>query len=79
MAIYRLLQDTGFAPERIKMMTSVYEDVLKELHLVDREDPITDMVARAVFDVTAWGEVDPIRLRDEVLKQLSEKKESSDQ
>jgi hypothetical protein len=39
MPIRPLLQQHSFTPEEISMLTSVFEDALRELRLVDRNDP----------------------------------------
>ena len=64
MAIYRLLQNTAFGPEHIAVMTEAFEDVCRELGLAEREDPLRDIVARAIIDCAQKGERDAIRLRE---------------
>ena len=46
MAIYRLLKFAAFDPEMIASMTAAYEDALRVLRLADRQDPITELVAK---------------------------------
>jgi hypothetical protein len=46
MAIYRLLQNSAFAPEDITALVAAYEDCLRILKLSDRSDPITAVVAK---------------------------------
>jgi hypothetical protein len=48
MAIYRLIAKGSFGPEEIKAMTATYEAALLDLGLVDRDDPITEIVAMAI-------------------------------
>jgi hypothetical protein len=62
MAIYRLIRESVFEPEAIERMTVAYENVLKVLQLTDREDPITELVARKIIDFARAGEIDPERL-----------------
>src|SRR5206468_2712463 len=61
--IYRLLKDEPFEPEHVALMGHVFEDVLRTLGLVDREDPITRLVARRVIELAQAGERDPVRLK----------------
>jgi hypothetical protein len=68
--IIRLLQNRAFAPEDIAILTAVFEDTLRELGLVDRNDPATETVARKVIEMAQRGERDPIRLRRLVLDSL---------
>ena len=70
MAIYRLLQnDNAFAPETVKAMTSAYESLLRSLRC-DRADPITEIIAKKIFEIAQTGERDPERIRTLALKEL---------
>jgi hypothetical protein len=62
--IYELLrrQDV-FSPEEVAMLGNVFEDVLKVLGLVDRQDPLTTAVAQKVIELRAAGVRDPERLK----------------
>src|SRR5262245_9746071 len=60
--IYRLLGAGAFEPEMITMR-GVFEDVLRTLGLVDRQDPLTTMIARKVIELAQDGERDPDRLK----------------
>ena len=64
MAIYRLLRDAVFAPDAVSAMVTAFEDTLRELKLADRDDPITELIARLIIDCAKDGERDPIKLRD---------------
>jgi hypothetical protein len=64
MAIYRLLRDAVFAPDAVSAMVTAFEDTLRELKLTDRDDPITELIARLIIDCAKDGERDPIKLRD---------------
>jgi hypothetical protein len=64
MAIYRLLRDAVFAPDAVSAMVTAFEDTLRELKLTDRDDPITELIARLIIDCAKDGERDPVKLRD---------------
>ena len=64
MAIYKLLQGSAFQPEHCEAMGIVYEKLLKELGLKDRNDPMCEMIAQKVIDLGQGGESDPDRLHD---------------
>ena len=64
MPIYRLLQSSDFEPDHVAVMTAAFEDVCRELRLAQREDPIRDIVARAIIECAQTGERDIIRLRE---------------
>jgi len=69
-AIYRLLQGSAFGPEEISRVTAAYEDALRALKLVDRTDPITEIVAKKIFEIAQTGERDPVRITELALKEL---------
>jgi hypothetical protein len=66
--IYRLIQTGVFAPEVVAMMGDVFEDVLKTLGLVDREDPITQLIAHRIVELVQSDEDDPVRLKQLTLE-----------
>jgi hypothetical protein len=70
MPIVRLLQNEAFGPDDITVITAAFEDALKSLGLVDRTDPLTTLVAKAIIVCAQTGERDRIRLRDCALKSL---------
>jgi hypothetical protein len=68
MPIYRLIrEETAFSPEDIAAITTAYEDVLLRLGLVNRADPVAEMVARKAIELARQGERDPKRLGDQIL------------
>ena len=69
MAIFRLLKFASFSPETIACMTAAYEDALRVLR-VDRQHPITELVAKKIILVTQLGESDPKRIRARALEEL---------
>ena len=70
MPIIRLLEREAFSPEDIKVLTAAFEDVLRELELIDRTDPLTELVAKKIIECAQTGLRDPVRLRDCALKSL---------
>ena len=70
MAIYRLIANGSFEPEEIEVMTAAYEAALSDLRLVDRDDPITEVVASAIVSITSRGERDPATIKDRALNAL---------
>ena len=70
MAIYRLLKFSAFDPEEIACMTAAYEDALRGLQLANRQDPITELVAKKIIEVAQAGERSPDRLREKALSEL---------
>jgi hypothetical protein len=72
MPIYRLIKREAFAPEHVEVITAAFEEVCRELGLAQREDPLRDIVARAIIKCAQTGEHDRARLRkcahDEIKK-----------
>ena len=64
MPIYALLRrQDDFTPEEVTILGSVFEDVLQTLGLVDRKDPLTEMVAKKVVELATAGIREPDRLK----------------
>jgi hypothetical protein len=70
MALYRIFQTGVFEPEEIEIMSAAYEDALSVLQLANRQDPITELVARKIIAVARSGERDPTCIRELALKEL---------
>ena len=43
---------------------------LIELQLIDRNDPLTELIAKAIVNVTATGERDPENIKERALNAL---------
>jgi hypothetical protein len=70
MAIYRLIASKSFGPDEIEPMIAAYESALVELRLTNRDDPVTEDIAKAIVNVTATGERDPVKIRERALNAL---------
>jgi len=70
MAIYRLIASGSYGPDDIKAMTAAYESALIEIGVADRDDPLTEMLAKFVLTVTATGERDPEKIKERALHAL---------
>jgi hypothetical protein len=65
-----LLEGAAFDDRAVKTMTTAFEDVLRELKLTNREDPITEVVARKIIELYTTGTHDADQLRDVALKDI---------
>ena len=64
MPIYELLRRQGsYEPEDVAMLGKVFDDVLQTLGLVERKDPVTEMVAKKLVELAKTGVRDPLRLK----------------
>jgi hypothetical protein len=69
-AIYRLIASGPFDPDEIKAMAAAYEAALIDLQLIDRNEPLTELIAKAIVTVTATGERDPENIKERALNAL---------
>ena len=73
MTIRRLLKNNGFAgPEEVERLNSAYRDVLRSLRLVDRNDPIAEIVARTVIGIDAMGVREPSEISKIAIRRLAQ-------
>jgi hypothetical protein len=61
-----------FEPEDVNLMTTVYEDVLKAFSLIERTDPVTELIAKTVLEMVQTGERDPARLKELTIKAIED-------
>ncbi|MBR0773441.1 hypothetical protein JQ625_01220 [Bradyrhizobium diazoefficiens] len=59
MTVFRLLGSSSASPEEIKQLGIAYRKTLHGLCLVDRNDPVSEMVARRVIEIAGTGIRDP--------------------
>jgi hypothetical protein len=69
-AIYRLLSGGAFDPAAITAMTATYERVCMALEIADREDPLTEIIAKKIIERAKAGELDVVRLCEAALSEL---------
>ena len=69
LALQRLVQDEGgvFGPDEIAIMTTAFEQIIQDLRLTQRDDPIAEMAAKLVIELVRNGERDPEKLRKHVV------------
>jgi len=66
--LQQLLNQQSFGPDEIKVLSSVFEEALRELRLVDRTDPATLLVAKRIMNLRSRASVIPTRLREGAVK-----------
>ena len=64
MPINRLLMDGKFKPEEIERLNRAYVLALRSLHLVERNDPLTELIARKIVEIGATGMLDPVDIAE---------------
>ena len=70
MAIYKLIANGSFGPDEIKVMTEAYEGALIDLGIANRDDPVTELIAKSIDNVTASGERNPILVKERAVNAL---------
>jgi len=70
MPINRLLNGSGLGPEEVGRLNRAYTYALRQLQLVDRNDPIVDIVAKKIIEIGATGISDPEEISKTAVKQL---------
>jgi hypothetical protein len=70
MTIRRLLKDRKLAPEETRRLNLAYKRTLRLLYLVDRNDPITELVAKKIIDIGLADVHDPAEICKIAVKQL---------
>ena len=70
MAIYRLTASGSFGPDEIGIMTAAYENALTDLRMVDRNGPLTELIAKTIVSVTATGERNPEKIKTRAINAL---------
>ncbi len=69
MSINPVFGSTELQPEDLKRLELAYKYTLRSLSLVDRNDPLTRIVAEKIVEVGA-SERDPWKISEIVVKQL---------
>jgi hypothetical protein len=64
MPILRLLQEAAFDAATVQIMTSVFDDIVREMKLA-RTDPIATTIAKNIIKLAQTGERDAARLREQ--------------
>jgi hypothetical protein len=78
--IHDILRRQGvFAPDEIAMLGNVFEDLLQTLSLVDRKDPITEMVAKKLVEFATSGVRDPDRLKTLTIQAFTQQQQQQQQ
>ena len=70
MPITRFLTDGNFTPEQRHVLELAFNGALRKLNLVDRNDPICEMVARKVIEIGATGVTNAVAISELAFRQL---------
>ena len=70
MAIYRLLKNSTLEPEEIACIKKAYEQALRTLCVKDRDDPLTEMIAKQIIKIAQAGVHDAAQLSALAVEEL---------
>jgi hypothetical protein len=70
MPIYRLLQNLPMGPEEISRLTNAYEQALRSIGIVDRGDPLAELLARKIIEVAQTGVREPADISAQAIKEI---------
>jgi hypothetical protein len=70
MPIYRLLQNMPKGPEDIRRLTTAFEQALRALGIVDRGDPLAELVARKIIEIAQTGIRQPAGISAQAVKEI---------
>jgi hypothetical protein len=70
MAIYLHLQTHTMGPKEVNRITEAYERALRVLCVKDRDDPLTEMIAKKIIEVAQTGIKDPAQISALAIKEL---------
>lgn len=70
MAIYRLLKNCTMEPNEISRISEDYEEALRILCVKDRDDPLTEMIAKRIIKIAQTGIKDAAQISALAIKEL---------
>jgi uncharacterized protein YjbJ (UPF0337 family) len=70
MAIHRLLKNCPLEPKEISHVIAAYEQALYTLCVKDRDDPLTEMIAKKIIKIAQSGFHDPAQISAQAIKEL---------
>jgi hypothetical protein len=65
-----LNQNPSDGAGRDSVLTDAYEHTLRKLNLVERSDPITQLIAKKIIEIHQRGERNPQKLSELTIKEL---------
>ena len=70
MAIYRFLRTEAYEPQDVERLAHAYEIALIQLGLKDRNDPLTEVIAKLIIKIGQTGEHSPEEICAIALRKL---------
>jgi hypothetical protein len=70
MTIHNLFKNSPFGPEEIRVLATAYEQTLSALGLKQREDRLTELVAKKIISISQTGVRDASILAERAIAEL---------
>jgi hypothetical protein len=70
MTIRHFLREGPLGPQEQQLLELVYRRTLQRLNLVDRGDPVCEMIARKIIDVRKRGATNAIAISELAIREL---------
>lgn len=70
MVIYRILQNSPLGPEEIARLSRAYEEALRSIGVQDRNDPLTELIAKKIIEIGQTGLKDPSEICVRAVEEL---------
>ncbi|WOH53783.1 hypothetical protein [Bradyrhizobium sp. sBnM-33] len=70
MAIYLHLQTHAMGPKEVSRIIEAYERTLRVFCVKDRDDPLTEMIAKKIIKIAQTGIKDPAQISALAIKEL---------
>jgi hypothetical protein len=74
MAIYKLIANGSFGPQEIEVMSAAYESALIDLGITNRDDLVTELIAKSIVNVISNGERNPELVKERAINALGLRK-----
>ena len=66
----RLFEDGSFTQEQRHVLELAFNSTLRKLELVDRDDPICEIVARKIIEIASSGVTNAVAIAEIAFRQL---------
>jgi hypothetical protein len=77
MPINRFLSDITITPEQRHVIELAFASTLRKLHLMDRNDPICEIVAARMIDIHNRGVTNAVALTELTIREIGQSPERS--
>jgi hypothetical protein len=77
MGIHKLIANGAFGPDEIRVMSDAYEAALVVLQLGNGDEPITELIAKSIINISAAGERDSAQIAERAINALGIRRPSA--